>query len=288
MTTKSVYFPSDASPLTTIDGYTGFLTPEGLLIVLSGGTLRVSVSNASNNPVSTGLNFGSQGQITLYGEGVKTDNACWTIDMGGHNTRGGSLNANVNVSIYVPKNVLPGVYPLPTLWVGKYGMVYEAGRSIVDSSDIITVRDTSPKCTVNIPGTIDFGTITSQSSSSNLLEKKDGNINYQCTGENSEVDVTMRATSTSQKENNNTLYLVKNGTSTILARLQGVIGSAGSNECDASGKRISFDGSPISLGSFANNNSGHLPISWLLCTPVAGINDFGSGKATATLEFDWK
>ncbi|NJC99355.1 hypothetical protein [Candidatus Erwinia dacicola] len=289
MENSHIYYPSWASPLTTIDGYTGFLTPEGLLIVLSGGSLRVTVMNTKNNRVSTGLNFGSQGKMTLSGPGVKNDNACWTIDMvRNNNTSGSSLDGNINVSIYVPENVLPGTYTLPPLWVGRYGMTYMQDRTIVDRNDIITVLDTSPKCTVNIPVTINFGTITPQSSSGVLLGRKDGSINYQCTGYNPVVDITMRATSTSQKENNNTLYLVRNGASTILARLQGVIDSVGSSECDASVKRISFDGRPISLGRVANNSSGQLPISWLLCTPAGGINDFGSGKATATLEFDWK
>jgi len=288
LTQGAVYYPNWASPLTKIDGYTGFLTPEGLLIVLSGGTLTTTVKNISNATVSTGLNFGSSGQITLSGPGIKLNNACWTNNMGGYDTTGGILSANIDVSIYVPKNVSPGVYPLPELSVGRYGMRYNALRTIVDSNDVITVPDSSPKCTVNVPGAIDFGTILSQPSSGDLLKKEEGNISYQCTGDNPTVDVTMRATSTSQKENNNSLYLIKDGASTIMARLQGVLDSTGANECDGNGKRISFDGSPVFLGSVPNNNAGQFPLSWLLCAPVGGVNEFGSGKATATLEFDWK
>jgi len=284
---------SDAARIENIDGYSGIrLSWGGLLVIYSGSITGESFYNGSGATRAVIINWSNKGQVTLGGIAkAYQSSACWyslNYPFNGDNGERGksTVSGSINVGLYIPKDIAPGSYIIPSYKAGRY---WSNTILLAGSNDTVIVSKVSLECTVSAPPTINFGQVnTSGIPNNGLLASAVQGIDISCIADNASV-VAEQMNISFNGEYPSTHWgrlSVKNSAGVPMGYIRGrYLDAAGLCAGDTENE-VGFNGTN---GIKKINNVGvgttHIPMTWSLCSNDSGL--LGDGSAQATVNINW-
>jgi hypothetical protein len=303
--------PNQTFPQKTIDGYTGYELSPGFLFVIYSGALSGYRGFSDSIVINYSYIFSSSGVLSpstdtespWCADPRRTDNL-GAIDIA---APWGETTGSIRAGIYVSPSVnINSSVSVPSFYVNRGRPVESAqgGPLIKGTGVTYTVSSPPLQCSISAPPTIDFGTVNLWNFAGNttgspggankdVLSVVDGNLSISCErGDSQDITTTATKLTLSGKipaggfSNDLDVTMDNSGNpapATIRASIKNIVSpclSSGGTTFSGSNSKIDING--LSVGE----NS--IPYRFSLCSrPAAGINQFGSASAQATITLDW-
>jgi len=205
-----------------------------------------------------------------------------------------------NISVYLGPKAKAGVLTIPNTI--SMEIVDGSQMNMIEAGTTIEIKKIEMVCTVLAPPTIDFGTVNLWNFAGNttgspggarkdVLSVVDGNLSISCEGDSPDMTATAKLTLIGKIPVggvNNDLDVTMDNSgnpapATIRASIKDIQPPCPSNE----GTKFSGSGSKIDINPLRIGQN-NIPYRFSLCSrPAAGINQFGSASAQATITVDW-
>ena len=302
-------------PLTTMGGYTGYEFSPGFLLVLYSGTLsgsRTLYSNGSSQNYSYSFSFSSMGVLSPT---TNTESA-WCADPRKTYNLGtsaypvapnGQTMGSVKTGIYVSSSVSANTsVTVPSYYInrGRPSDTGQGGPLIKGTGQSYNIAGDKLNCTISAPPAINFGTVNLWNFAGNstgspggarkdVLASVDGNLSISCNSDSPDDTAIARLTLKGPTQGyTNDLKMTMDSTGNVAPATVRASFVNISSTCNTSGPNFGpgnsgVPGNEINIGQLGVG-SNDIPYRFFLCAlPDAGINQFGSASAQATITLDW-
>lgn len=284
-------FNSSSATVTSSDGkYTGLRIAQDVIFVVKSANVNVSGGGAT----SGGASFDINGNTTSTGGGkIQVAPYRYCVTASNNNQLPSKINAgrtisfNGGIAIYVGPEALPGTYNVPALFAGLYT---DPGVPLSTAGSITIMKDPF-NCSISVPSTVDFGSITGKGDGWVPVASKDSTLKINCNSKSADriATATISFTGGPLYYNRNEMLEMTTDGSYGVGILNGRYGQGNQSNCSSvnsnNADAVKFDGL-VSKTLDLNVGTNEIPITWTVCRR-GDVTRYGNTSAQATANINW-
>ena len=267
--------------LTTLDGYSGILLASGVLLVIYNSNLTGMGGTSVNYNITKTNTWDANGIIK---NSPSKSPYCFDVRSKASETLKQNIvyktTGTVNVGIYVAPNTPAVTVTVPQLDVARLNTGSNVLTQKLSSSGMV-IDVNHVNCTVSMPTTVPFGSITNKTDPIVVSQM----ISLQCSGGSTATNVSYHVTPKSGSGTATTIPMKNTASGNKVGDIRGFLNSNGAVDagCQDTGSSMMMNGTSqnLSLG-LASNMVQQIPVNWTLCPSLNAV----PGPASAALSFD--